>query len=88
MFEFNPNLVEGDDDEADAVALEREVDEDDADIQVHDISDLAYVPTDVDNSGTQAAADRLTEMAANTTTPMVNGIDTDGRLGLLFGDYF
>ena len=78
MFEFNPNLVEGDDDEADGIAVEREIDEDENEIQIHDISDLAYVPTDVDNSGTQATVDRLTEIAANNT-PMVNGADTDGK---------
>ena len=83
MFGFNPNFVERDYDKANAIAVEREIDEDESEIQVHDISDLVYVPTDVDNSDTQATVDRLTENAANINTPMVNGADTDSKLELL-----
>ena len=80
MFEFNPDLVQGDDDEADAIEIERESDEEgeEENVQVHDITNLAYVPTEADNSGTQATADRLAELASNM--PMVNGADIDGKV--------
>lgn len=77
LFEFNPDLVVGDDEEADTIDVEREMDEEESEIQIHDITNLAYVPTDVDTSGTQASVDRLAEIAANINTPMVNGADTD-----------
>ena len=83
MFEFNPDLVVGDDEEADTIDVEREMDEEESEIQIHDITNLAYVPTDVDTSGTQASVDRLAEIAANINTPMVNGADTDGKFALL-----
>lgn len=77
LFEFNPDLVEGDDDEADAIEIERESDDEGEEekVQVHDITNIAYVPTEADDSGTQATADRLAELASNM--PMVNGADID-----------
>jgi len=61
MFEFNPDLKCGDDDEdGGAVAFEREKEEPDAnDCKVVEV-DLSYFKaTEVDKSGTQATTDRL-----------------------------
>ena len=81
MFEFNPDLVQADDEEADAFAIEREVDEEDEEneVQVYDITNLAYVPTEADNTGTQAEAERLAGLVTGTTTPMVNGAELEGE---------
>ncbi|BFZ15452.1 hypothetical protein BsWGS_18492 [Bradybaena similaris] len=73
MFEFNPDLVLADDDEAQEGDIEREPDEDDEvdDTKVKDISEHMWgeIATDVDNTGTQASADRL------KAAPVVNGTD-------------
>jgi hypothetical protein len=69
MFEFNPDLIMGDDDgdEGGAVAIEREVEEMDEETKVVDIDLSNFTATDVDASGTQAVADRL------ANPPTVNG---------------
>ncbi|CAG5122241.1 unnamed protein product [Candidula unifasciata] len=73
MFEFNPDLVLADDDEAQEGEIEREQDEDDEvdETKVKDISDQMWgeMATDVDTTGTQASSDRL------KATPVQNGID-------------
>lgn len=77
MFEFNPDLIREDDDEAGDDVIEREDEEDEeeestnvVDINLESLTNLA---SDVDNTGTQATADRFHNVAA-----MANG--EDGKL--------
>jgi len=66
MFEFNPELMTGDDDDdGGAVAFEREVEADDPTVKVKDVDLGGFTATDVDNSGTQSTADRLKNGAAS-----------------------
>ncbi|KAK3781615.1 hypothetical protein RRG08_029279 [Elysia crispata] len=77
MFEFNPELMLGDDDEADEGVIERETEEGEEDTKCFEVTDDLWkmAATEVDNSGTQATADRL---AANA---LVNGHnDESGKL--------
>ncbi|GFN90489.1 Zinc finger ccch domain-containing protein 15 [Plakobranchus ocellatus] len=69
MFEFNPDLILGDDDEADEGVIEREKEEDEEDAKFFEVTDDLWksAATEVDNTGTQATADRL------TTAGLVNG---------------
>lgn len=85
LFEFNPDLVQGDDEEADEIEMEREKDEDDEEdeVQVYDITDMNYIPTEADSSGTQASADRFPEMAPSLQDPLVNGADIEGEFFFL-----
>jgi len=60
MFEFNPELIGGDDEEASDTEIQREDDDDDEEEEAgavkskyKDISDQIFVPTEVDQSGTQ-----------------------------------
>ncbi|CAL1548078.1 unnamed protein product [Lymnaea stagnalis] len=72
MFEFNPDLILGDDDEAQEGDIEREREEDEVDdTNIVDITDSHWVAVEVDNTGTQAAADRLQNLQAI----VVNGIN-------------
>ncbi|KAH9498593.1 hypothetical protein Btru_007699 [Bulinus truncatus] len=59
MFEFNPDLMLADDDEAQEGEIERENDEDDLDTKIVDINEGHWIALEADNTGTQAAADRL-----------------------------
>ncbi|XP_059146216.1 zinc finger CCCH domain-containing protein 15-like [Physella acuta] len=60
MFEFNPDLVLADDDEAQEGEIEREREEDEEEsLKVVEIRDDQWVAVEVDNTGTQAADDRL-----------------------------
>ena len=57
MFEFNPDLVQGDDAEASEGALECETEdgiEEEQTMKVQDINLDMFVPTEVDNSGTNS----------------------------------
>ncbi|RUS88472.1 hypothetical protein EGW08_003730 [Elysia chlorotica] len=69
MFEFNPDLMLGDDDEADEGVVEREKEEGEEDMQCFEVTDDLWktAATEVDSSGTQATANRLTASA------LVNG---------------
>lgn len=69
MFEFNPDLMLGDDDEADEGVIEREKEEGEDETKYFDVSDDLWksAATDVDNTGTQASSDRLSSRA------LVNG---------------
>uniref|UniRef100_A0A0B6ZPL2 C3H1-type domain-containing protein n=1 Tax=Arion vulgaris TaxID=1028688 RepID=A0A0B6ZPL2_9EUPU len=76
MFEFNPDLVLEDDDEADEGVIEREMDEDEDNSKVQDINEQMWgnMATEVDTTGTQATADRL------KAAPVVNGTDSESKL--------
>ncbi|XP_035827011.1 zinc finger CCCH domain-containing protein 15 isoform X2 [Aplysia californica] len=78
MFEFNPDLIKDDDDEAQdgAVAIEREEEEMD-EFKVVDVDLSNFKATDVDASGTQATADRL------STAVTVNGTSEHQESGKL-----
>ena len=80
LFEFNPDLVQDDDDEAEAVTITRGSDDEEEDeVPIHDITNLAYVPTEADSSGTQASLDRLAELGDGLSAPLVNGAELDGE---------
>ena len=83
LFEFNPDLVQDDDDEAEAVTITRGSDDEEEDeVPIHDITNLAYVPTEADSSGTQASLDRLVELGDGLSAPLVNGAELDGEFSL------
>ncbi|KAI8775940.1 zinc finger CCCH domain-containing protein 15 isoform X1 [Biomphalaria glabrata] len=92
MFEFNPDLVLGDDDEAQEGEIEREVEEEEPDTNIVDISEGQWVAVEVDNTGTQASADRFqhlqdmiknfknTEEASKLDEAAALSTDSDSRL--------
>ncbi|XP_078489545.1 zinc finger CCCH domain-containing protein 15 [Ciona intestinalis] len=61
VFEFQPEMVGADDDEADEVTYEHSDDEAEK-VEVRGISDAMFVPEEVDSSGTQASSERLKSM--------------------------
>ncbi|XP_052813627.1 zinc finger CCCH domain-containing protein 15-like [Mya arenaria] len=87
LFEFNPDLVQGDDDEAGDESYERDDDEDEATFRnVKDIDLSMFVPTECDGSGTKADRDvRITNGTAEASggEAMVNGDDGDDEAGKL-----
>ncbi|KAH3751934.1 zinc finger CCCH domain-containing protein 15-like [Dreissena polymorpha] len=80
MFEFNPDLIAGDDEEAgdDALLREYDDDDDDAEVVVKDINLSMFVPTERDDTGTKAEEDRFekarrVQESRMATEHMVNG---------------
>ncbi|WAR09914.1 ZC3HF-like protein [Mya arenaria] len=69
VFGFNPDLVQGDDDEAGDESYERDDDEDEATFRnVKDIDLSMFVPTECDGSGTKADRDvRITNGTAEAS---------------------
>lgn len=81
MFEFNPDLVEEDDDEATEGGLQREDYDDDDDednTAVVNIDLGMFVLTDIDGTGTRAE-EREIETTTEGTVPIMNGISSTGR---------
>ncbi|XP_060569761.1 zinc finger CCCH domain-containing protein 15-like [Ruditapes philippinarum] len=77
MFEFNPDLIEGDDEEATEDVLEREdQEEEDVGSNVKDIDLGMFVPTDIDGTGTRAE-ERTAAGAGEGKAPTMNGIAGD-----------
>lgn len=77
MFEFNPDLVEGDDAEAGDDQYEREPEEEEEDVgNVRDIDLSMFVPTESDGTGTKAEERTRSEVEETAT---VNG-DLNGNL--------
>uniref|UniRef100_H2YHG3 Uncharacterized protein n=1 Tax=Ciona savignyi TaxID=51511 RepID=H2YHG3_CIOSA len=59
VFEFQPEMIGADDDEADEERYSGSEEETNNDADVRGISDAMFVPQEVDSSGTQAADNRL-----------------------------
>ncbi|XP_045178488.2 zinc finger CCCH domain-containing protein 15-like [Mercenaria mercenaria] len=77
MFEFNPDLVQGDDEEATEDYLEREdQEEDEGGANVKEIDVGMFVPTEIDGTGTRAEQ-RTAETTAEGTVPTMNGVVGD-----------
>lgn len=74
LFEFNPDLIAGDDDEAAEVTYTRESDEEEEEdeeqevIQYKDVDESMFVMTDVDGTGT-VAVDRTFAVGKPATAP-------------------
>lgn len=76
MFEFNPDLVEGDDAEAGDDQYEREPEEEEENVgTVRDIDLSMFVPTESDGTGTKAEERTQSEVEETAT---VNG-DLNGN---------
>ncbi|GFR69866.1 zinc finger CCCH domain-containing protein 15, partial [Elysia marginata] len=80
MFEFNPDLMLGDDDEADEGVIEREKEEGEEDTKFFEVTDDLWknAATEVDNTGTQATNDRLAAASS-----LVNGHGSNEEAGKL-----
>lgn len=88
MFEFNPDLVQGDDDEATEDVLQREEqDDEDSNANVKDIDIGMFVPTEIDGTGTRAE-DRTIAGAGEGKEPTVNGVVGDGMAFFVFILFF
>ncbi|KAL4217130.1 hypothetical protein ACF0H5_023584 [Mactra antiquata] len=73
MFEFNPDLVAGDDDEAGDYTIEREKDDDDEETSnVKEINLDMFVPTEADGTGSRAE-ERTLGAESVSTEPVMNG---------------